>query len=351
MDTGRGETGPPESQWWQALPPAEATIRCGEREHVIRWADGSLTLPAHPDAEAELVLGALGGQSAECVELAQMWGRHGDDLDVLALGPRSAADRLTITRDEIGWATPQVPSGPGTPAGPPRAAGSGAPQAYQSRLITTLMGRAGVRAPGSPFAIAATGPPGPASGPGFFAQHSPDPDRDRRWASRIELLSLFALGPPFQLRLAGAVATSLDGQAQAANRPRLAAALAGRLAPAAGEWLGIDPDRVMATVHEGPGWGKLELTGTGDARSLRASLPLAWLARVWACGLAVAGGHLIVAVRTARWPDAEVLAVPEPGAEPVVLRMRGSRPAAAAGEPDVGPRWIAASAGGKAGTP
>ncbi|HLX46739.1 MAG TPA: hypothetical protein VKS82_00220 [Streptosporangiaceae bacterium] len=337
METGRGETNPPESRWWQALPPAEATIQCGEREHVLRWADGALTLPAHPDAEAELVLGALGGQSAACVEAAGMWGRHSDDLDVLALGPRSAVDRVTITRDELGWARAHVLPAPGGPAGPPPgAAGSGAQQAYQSRLITTLIGTAGVRASVSPFGTAAAGSPGQIAGPAFVFQASPDPDTRRSRVSRIELLSLFALGPPFQMRLTGAVAASLDGQTRAANRPRLAAALTGRLAPAAGEWLGIDPDRVTAAVHEGPGWGSLELTGTGEGRGLRASLPLSWLARVWACGLAVAGGHLVVAVRAARWPDAEVLALPEPGTEPVVLRLRGSLPD---GEAHDGPRW------------
>lgn len=352
MDTGRGETDPPESQWWQALPPAETTIQCGERQHVIRWADGSLTLPAHPDAEAELVLGALGGQSAECVGLAQMWGRHGDDLDALSLGPRSAADRVAVSWNDLGWTGPALPPGtpsPAHPASPAGAAGSGRTgQMRQRRVVTARTAAMIVRHAPNPFGITAAGPPGQAYGSTLSVQPVPDPDRDRKRASRIELLSLFALGPPFQLRLAGAVVASLDGQTRAAIRPRLAAALTGRLAPAAGDWLGIDPDRVTAAVHEGPGWGSLELTGTGSGRSLRASLPVSWLARVWACGLAVAGGHLVVAVRAARWPDAEVLALPEPGAEPAVLRLRGSLPAGAA---DDGPRWDVADTAGQAGPP
>ena len=262
----------PGSQWWRALPPVETTIQCGEREHVVRWSDGSLTSPAHEDFESEMVLSALSGLPAECIEVAQMWARHADDLDVLMLGPRSAADRVASDWKIFGWHKP----------------------------------------------------PGPASAArGSYL--------DRKWASRMELLSLFVLGPAFQMRLAGAVAASLSDRARAgdhaASRPRLAAALTGRLAAAAEEWLGMDPNLVTATVLEGPGWGSLEMTGAGDGRNLRASLPLTWLAQVWACGLAVADGHLVVAVGAARWPDAEVLAVPEPGAEPVVLRLRGSQPA------------------------
>ncbi|HEY2577225.1 MAG TPA: hypothetical protein VGI74_13045 [Streptosporangiaceae bacterium] len=340
MDTGRAETDPAEPQWWQALPPAETTIQCGEREHVIRWAGGTLTLAAHPDAEAELVLGALGGESAECVELAQTWGRHGDDLDVLALGPRSAADRVLFSWDDVGWTRSGGPPGR---AGPPGAAGSGG---QRQRIITALTAPAILRSSTSTFGRAAAGPPGQVSGLAFFAHPPQDPNRDRKRASRIELLSLFALGTPFQLRLAGVVAASLDGQPLAANRPRLAAALTGRLAPVAEEWLGVDPDRVTATPHEGPGWGSLGLTGAGAGRVLRASLPVAWLAQVWACGLAVAAGHLVVAVRAAQWPDAEVLALPEPGAEPAVLRLRGSLPAGEAGD---GPRWAVAGTGGEAG--
>ena len=45
--------------WWRGLPPADAQVECGGHQHVLRWAEGTLTLPAHPDAEAELVDGIL----------------------------------------------------------------------------------------------------------------------------------------------------------------------------------------------------------------------------------------------------------------------------------------------------
>ena len=90
----------------------------------------------------------------------------------------------------------------------------------------------------------------------------------------------------------------------------------------AAAWLGTDPDLVDAAPHEGPGWGRLELSGTGGERRLSAALPVGWLASVWAPGLAVIAGHLVVAVTEAAWPDATVLGVPEPGAGPVTLPVR-----------------------------
>ena len=95
---GQGHQTPP---WWAALPPAAVRVPCGDGTHQLRWEQGRLVAADHPDAEAELVLAALGGDRTECIELAEAWGSRSDDLEVLAVGPRSAADELTITRDEI----------------------------------------------------------------------------------------------------------------------------------------------------------------------------------------------------------------------------------------------------------
>ncbi|HEY2238188.1 MAG TPA: hypothetical protein VGI21_05335, partial [Streptosporangiaceae bacterium] len=57
---------------------------------------------------------------------------------------------------------------------------------------------------------------------------------------------------------------------------------------------------------------------------LHAALPVAWLATVWAPGLAVVGGHLVVAVEQAAHPEATVLAVPAPGHDPVRLTVRAT---------------------------
>jgi hypothetical protein len=103
--------------------------------------------------------------------------------------------------------------------------------------------------------------------------------------------------------------------------PALTAALTGRLAPVTEDWLGLDPGQVDAVPYDGDGWGELAITGTGPQRRLTAALPPDWLARVWAPGLAVIDGHLVVAAPDADWPRAEVLALPRPGADPVTFRV------------------------------
>jgi hypothetical protein len=286
--------------WWAAVRPAEARVRCGTSEHVLRWADGRLTAADHPDAEGELVLAALGGDKAECVTLVEAWGAHRDDLDVLALGPRSPADELAITGDLV------------------------------NELRSVLgQGKSG-------FRLLSYGPPAlrpgqrmPSARPRSLPMRRLSPEAGRAQARRADLLSLFALGRDFQLLLSGEVAAAWSaGPAtapsappgdRAAARPALTAALTGRLAPAAATWLGIDPDDVRATLHEGPGWGSADLDGS----TLRAALPVGWLAQVWAPGLPVVGGHLVVDVLDAAWPMARVRALPRPGAEPTVLSIRG----------------------------
>ena len=170
---------------------------------------------------------------------------------------------------------------------------------------------------------------------------------------RTDLLSLFALGPAFQARLIGQVVAAhaawLD-EPDERGRSRLrvlTAALEGRLAPVAEQWTGIDPDYVTALLHTGPGWGSAELTGAGAQRRLRISLPADWLARVWACGLALTGRHLVVAVDRACWPDARVLALRAPGTEPVLLDVHASAWPARCRPPGAGQQGGAG--GGRAG--
>jgi hypothetical protein len=108
----------------------------------------------------------------------------------------------------------------------------------------------------------------------WLAPQSATAELSRRAQARIELMELLALGPAFQFRLAG------------------------------------------------PG------------RRLRASLPVSWLASVWACGLAVIGGHLVVGVDQPGWPRASVRALPAPGATPSPVDV------VATGEGPAGlPRW------------
>lgn len=308
--------------WYLSLPSAEAAVPCGNGSHTVRWAAGQLSLPAHPDAEAELVLGALGGDKPGCMTLYETWSRHADDLAVLTAGPRSRTDQVTVTREQIDeqrahW--PALAPGKMPPGG--AAAGIGlwsgsSPLTPGARRVVTARASATLHS-----AAMVAGRPG---GEDFL----------KRAQERFEVLELLTLGPAFQFRLSGAVAAAWASAARAGDRdkqrPALTAALTGRFAPAAAEWLGIDPDEVTVTPHEGPGWGTLSLTGagtSGDTRGdgagqpgrLRASLPVDWLSDVWACGLAVVDGHLVVGVEEPGYPRARVLALRAPGTEPVVL--------------------------------
>ncbi len=58
---------------------------------------------------------------------------------------------------------------------------------------------------------------------------------------------------------------------------------------------------------------------TGD--EISAALPLSWLVRIWAAGLAVVEGRLVVDVAEVTWPAAVVLAISEPGQEPERLSV------------------------------
>lgn len=349
--------------WHESLPTAETSVPCGGGTHTVRWEDGRLTLPAHPDAEAELVLGALGGEKPACVSLAETWERHADDLAVLAAGPRSAADTVTVTWEQV---------------------------AEQRKHTVGLTHMAGVVAARPPGVFSARPAPGTqtfqssgrrvlTAGPRRLTPAEAE-EFARRARERAEVLELLALGPEFQFRLSGTVAAAWAANDQpardqeagdqsarnktaghqaardeaageraeqrAGRRPELTAALTGRFAPVAAEWLGIDPDAVTITPHEGPGWGTLSLTadrntGSGDTgsgntgrrdtdrrdtggedgRELTGTLPVSWLADVWACRLTIVDGHLVVAVTEPGYPRAEVLALPEPGAEPIPLTV------------------------------
>jgi hypothetical protein len=282
-------------------------VPCGRGQHCVRWEAGELRLPSHADAEAELVLAALGGDKARCVEIAEAWQRHTADLTVLGIGPRSPADEVTVSWDDVDAAGQAARSGAsvlgygaGPLASPPRAA----------------MARASIR----------------------YQQHQAEAGEASQ--RRLDMLSLLALGTGFQIRLAGQVvaahADRLDEPDEHGYsiRPALKAALAGRVALVAEQWLGIDPDQVEVSLYRGTGWGSVELTGRGEQRRLRVSLPAWWLARVWACGLALTGRHLVVAVERAGWPDARVLALSAPGAEPVSRSAHAvSRPSGAADAP------------------
>jgi hypothetical protein len=287
----------PNGAWFHCLPRRDTYLPCGARRHIVRWEAGELRLLSHPDPEAELVLAALGGEKARCVEVAQAWERHAEDLSVLAIGPRGPADEIAVSWDDVDAAAPG--SQFGSQRGP-RQFMPPIPARYQQAMQ----------------------------------------DREQAARRRHDMLSLFALGYGFQVRLIGQVAeasASRPQEAQEKIRPSLVAAITARLAPVAEQWLGIDPGQVVVTLHHGPGWGSAELTGRGEQRRLRVSLPAGWLARVWAAGLALTGRHLVVAVAQAGWPEARVLALRAPGTDPVPLDVHATAPGPASGDLEVRP--------------
>jgi hypothetical protein len=278
-------------------------VPCGEGTHTLRWDGGTVQLPSHPDAEAELVLAALGGEKPGCVRLAEIWGRHTDDLSVLAIWPRSGDDKVRVDWDSV--PDPQAAGQPGWAA----LSGGRAPRlAARQQSQRLAMGRV----PGASRVQA---------------------EMERAAQRTADMLSLLALGPAFQLRLSGHVAAAHAAE----PRPALEAALNGRLALVAEKWIGIDPDQVKASLQAGDGWGTAGMSGRGKERELTFTLPAAWLASVWACGLALVGRRLSVAVTRPGWPDAQVLALRAPGAEPEPLDVHGTADA------DGNPVWEAAS--------
>lgn len=301
----------PNGAWFTSLPPCETPVPCGQARHAVRWEAGEFRLPNHADPEAELVLAALGGEKARCVEIAEAWRRHTADLTMLGVGPRSVADEVAVSWDDVDAAAQAARSGSVIFRGQYKATTLASPP-------LAAMARAAVR------------------------RQQYQQEAGEAGQRRLDMLSLLALGTAFQVRLSGQVvaayADRLDEPDEVGRpvRPVLTAALDGRLVPVAEQWLGIDPDQVKVSLHRGEGWGSVELTGRGQQRRLLVSLPAWWLARVWACGLALTGRHLIVAVERAGWPDAQVLALRAPGAEPVSLSAHatGTPP----GTPDA-PHW------------
>jgi hypothetical protein len=285
-------TNRPNDPWFDCLPSCQAQVPCGPGWHTVRWEAGQLRLPEHPDAQAELVLAALGGEKAGCVRLAEAWDRHTSDLSVLAVGPRGPADEIAVGWPDVEAAGPGGPPGSGAGFG-----GLHGPRQAALRQLASPPTVAGLRA----------------------RQQQAQAEAEQAWRRRHDMLSLLALGYGFQVRLAGQVAAAHAEEPGATARPALVAAITGRLALVAEQWLGIDPDQVTVSLHSGPGWGQAELTGPGEQRRLRVALPASWLARVWACGLALTGGQLVVAVERAGWPQARVLALRAPGADPAPL--------------------------------
>lgn len=59
--------------WYDGLSDVEVDVDCVGNRHRVRWHRGWLQLLDHPDAEAELVMSALGASLPPCLQLLGMW--------------------------------------------------------------------------------------------------------------------------------------------------------------------------------------------------------------------------------------------------------------------------------------
>lgn len=250
-----------EQEYLELLSATVVEVGCGGDTHRLRWWAGELSSLDHDDPEGERTLAALGGTSNACVSVLDAWQRQHTSLRILTLASHGAADRLQIEpADHVGLASRS-----------PRARGS-------SRL---------------PMPTAY--PPG--------ASAAPDPAAD--------VDTLFGLGPALADRLAATVATHWAERVEAGatadqNRPALVAALTGRVWLAAQTWVGLPPGAVdvrMTAPAEPP-------AATYDNGRLAVAVPLRWLSRVWAPGLAVITGRLTL--DTQRERDSVTLSSVEP---------------------------------------
>jgi hypothetical protein len=246
--------------WWSALAPVALPVACGEQRHELRWAEGRLTAPGHPDAERERALAALGADPSPCLQVLDLWNRHADDLDVLALAGR----------------------GPGDPLQPPlRFAGHGHvhfPGAGYRALSQTGAYASMVSARPAAMGWTAYRPMGRRRYVDYDEEQLPEDD--------LPLLLSLGSGLPQRLT-ATVIATWAErvevGDARvAAAAPALDAAVYGRLRATLLPWLG-GPARIEFTLQP-PG---AEPALRYDDDVVAAALPFAWLREVWANGLPV----------------------------------------------------------------
>jgi hypothetical protein len=264
--------------WWLGLSSAQATVRCGEHQHRVRWDKGRLQALDHDDPEAERALAALGGEPFACIELLDAWERHKDNPRALVLGSRGPTDLLQIDPDML----PQLGGG-GSPA---RQVGRpGAPRPRAGRGITMIGG---------------------GGGGGGWAGYAPRPTRrvgaraSKQARSEAELIWLLSLGGGIADRLLATVSATWSrrissGQAGLNKAlPQLHAALHGRTFASLRAWLG---EPALAA--------ELIMIGATQPRSLarfddrlRADLPFSWLVEVWARDLTTIYGRFCLAAES-----------------------------------------------------
>ncbi len=258
-------------RWWEGIPAVDAPAPSTDG-HRLRWEDGDLQLPAHPDPDAERALGALGGERCACLDVWDAWHRTHRDGGILTVAGRHPLDELTTPEEgvhELRTELRRWRSASGALVEEARAAGHG-------HAIDRLVAVAG---PAEAVA-----------------------------ERRLGFLLLLTLPPALLIRLQGSVAAALAAADE--PPPVLTVATASRARP----------------ILVAAGWrGDLDAVTVGDRPEVdvdRATLPPAWVADVWSRGLGSALSGAIVLQVVGRTTDGgfEVLAA-EPGKPGVARRV------------------------------
>jgi hypothetical protein len=257
------------------IAAVEERIDCGGARHRLGWAAGSLAAPDHPDPEGERLLGSLGGTRPRCLEILDAWAAHQDDLRMLTLGPRHAADQVGAHVDAVA----AVRTGN-------FARNVERQRAQERRIPPVVVGRR----PTGPWSLE---------------------EQEEQLRRHLELLRLFTLPPSLQHRLVVTVAATRLGRSPDAS-PVLIAALVGRAGPALRSWAGEGSE---VDVGLGPA-----ATVTRVGQRVSAELPGEWLVAVWGPELAVVDGHFVCEVLEMTAGDCAVRAV-APTGEEVELRL------------------------------
>jgi hypothetical protein len=233
------------------IAAVEERIDCGGARHRLGWAAGSLASPDHPDPEGERLLGSLGATRPRCLEMLDAWAAHQDDLRMLTLGPRHAADQVGAHVDAVA----AVRTGN-------FARNVERQRAHERRIPPGVVGGT----PRGPFSLE---------------------EQEEQLRRHLGLLTLLTLPPSLQHRLMVTVA------ARQLHRPgehdaAMTAALVGRARIALRSWAG---EGYEVEVRLGKA-----ATVARVGHGVSAELPAEWLVTVWGAELAVVDGHFVCQV-------------------------------------------------------
>ena len=281
-------------QHWEGFPPAQVDLDCSGQTHWVRWEAGGLIPLNHPDA-SERTLAALARQHVPCFELMQLWERHVDDLRVLALASRGPGDPLAAPIQGPGQSMFAMTRS-GMPSPLVRAPGP----FRQTTSSATGMSRAVLRAVPPARRSVAAAPMSPMAA--TAAQGGPMDE---------PLVRLLGMAGPLADRLVATVAATWVERLAAGHEdgskhlPALRAALYGRVVASVRTWLGAPRVRVHVEMLAEEGIP----SATRDDAAIRVSVPFGWIAHVWARGLAVLLGRLVLGVEEATETRMTLLAV------------------------------------------